>query len=337
LGTGWYNDLRGEFVNQEILAKKKRQASRLSPRLTAVDARISQLRRVERHIDGLFRQVIDGLSDEELSRSSRQFDVLVSEFPDLRLDSLDRHAHKARALLTHLDPECGPLPGFREAMACLCRACVTTQAIHGLRSRLYTVAARVAESSPALLPAVALASISLKTLDPAQNPFIEMVVCASAMEWAAFSDLGPRGPPLLDVSTWLAAQPSAALVAAVGEGQAYRYAPIPGVFSLLDHRRILFEPRRLAQSARAPFRAGSLLDRHVLDELVDRQYDALLRAEIERVQEALRRRHPSNAIADLVMMTGRALEALDELPPDVNPLLQAIFVQSWVRYLHETL
>ena len=89
-------------------------------------------------------------------------------------------------------------------MACLCKACVTPQAIHGLRSRLYTVAARVAESSPGLLPAVALASISLKTLDPAQNPFIEMVVCASAMEWVVFSDLGPRGPPLLDVSTWLA-------------------------------------------------------------------------------------------------------------------------------------
>lgn len=323
-------------MNQGTLTKKKRQVSRLSPQLTAMDARISELRRVERRMDGLFQQVIEGLGEEELLRSSRQFDVLVSEFPDLRLDSLDRHAHEVRALLAHLDPESGPLPGFGEAMACLCKACVTPQAIHGLRSRLYTVAARVAESSPDLLHAVALASISLKTLDPAHNPFIEMVVCASAMEWFIFSDLEPRGPPYLDVSTWLAAQPSAALVAAVGEGQAYRYASIPGVFSLLDQRRVLFEPHRLAQSARAPFRAGSLLDRRVLDELVDRQYEALLRAEIERVQEALRRRHPAKAIADVEMMTGRALEALDELPPHVNPLLQAIFVQSWVRYLHET-
>jgi len=35
------------------------------------------------------------------------------------------------------------------------------------------------------------------------------------------------------------------------------------------------------------------------------------------------------------MLSERALDALDALPPGVNPLIQAIFVQSWVRCLHE--
>ena len=68
---------------------------------------------------------------------------------------------------------------------------------------------------------------------------------------------------------------------------------------------------------------------------MDTEYKALLRAEIGRVQRVLREQHPASSIADIEMLARRALEALNELPPHANPLLQAIFVQSWVRYLGE--
>jgi hypothetical protein len=51
------------------------------------------------------------------------------------------------------------------------------------------------------------------------------------------------------------------------------------------------------------------------------------------VQGTLRQTYPAPSIADVEMLTHRALEALDDLPVQVNPLLQAIWIQSWVRHL----
>jgi len=121
-----------------------------------------------------------------------------------------------------------------------CEACVTRQAIRGLCSRLYTVAARVAETCPELLPTVALAALSLDAPEQTENAFLQMVVCALAVEARLASRRGGDGPISLDVSAWLAAEPSDALLVAVGEGLAYYYAAIPGVLSCLDQSCVLF-------------------------------------------------------------------------------------------------
>ena len=137
----------------------------------------------------------------------------------------------------------------------------------------------------------------------------------------------------LDVGSWLAAEPSDAQLAAVGEGQAYRYASIAGVLPYLDQDRVLLDIEQLNTSVREP--NGNGHGGNGLSDLFDKEYKALLCAEIKRAQGTLRRHYPANSIADLEMLTRHALDALDELPPQVNPLLQAIFVQSWVRCLSE--
>jgi hypothetical protein len=114
------------------------------------------------------------------------------------------------------------------------------------------------------------------------------------------------------------------LLAAVGEGLAYRYASIAGVLPYLDQDRVLLDIEQLHGGTG-------------LNSLFDNEYKALLCTEIKRAQRILRQAYSANSIADLEMLARHALDALDELPPQVNPLLQAIFVQSWVRYLGETI
>jgi hypothetical protein len=165
--------------------------------------------------------------------------------------------------------------------------------------------------------------------------FTDLVICASAIEWLANVDPYGSEQTSLDVSTWLAAEPSDLLLDAVGEERAYYYASIPGVLPFLDQRCVLFDARRLLHtngplSERRLARYSSLLSN-----LADRCYRRRLRAEIERVRDTLRQQHPATSIADVEMLTHRALQALDDLPPQVNPLLQAIWVQSWVHCLHE--
>jgi hypothetical protein len=286
-------------------------------------------------MDDLLGQIVEGLSEEELLRSSERFDELVSSFPELRLHNLDQYPEDAREVLARFDLERGPLLGFGEAMERLCGLCVTSRVLRGLRSRLYSVAARVAKVCPELLPTVAIAFFSLDAPDPSRDVFIRMVVCASAIEWLIVSSLDDDSPACLDMGTWLAADPSDALVSAVGEGRAYYYASIPGIFPLLDPGRVLFEGEQLITCMRTCFQSGDQHDGHVLNRLVDENYQALLCAEIQRVQETLCWQYPVSSVADAMMLTDRALEALDELSPHVNPLLQAILVQSWVQHFCE--
>jgi len=325
----------GETVDRMTATNKKRRTSRQLPYLTLLDSHMIQLRQVERRMDGLLRQIVDGLNEEELLRSSERFDELVVMFPTLRLSNLDQHPEAVRMMLGCFDLERGPLPGFEEAIGRLCDLCVTPQALRGLRSRLYSVAALVAETRCELLSTAAIAFLSLDAPDPSRNTFLRMVVCASAIEWFVLSGLSEGSPVCLDVSAWLAADPSDALLSAIGEGRAYYYASIPGIFPFLDRSRVLFETQRLVSHTRACSQSQDRHNGHVLNRLVDKDYKALLRAEIRRVQGVLRWQYPASAIADLEMLTNRALEALDELSPHVNPLLQAIFVQSWVRYFGE--
>jgi hypothetical protein len=295
---------------------------------------MAQLRRVERRLDGLFRRIIDDQDEEALMRASERLDDLILMFPDLRLSNLDAHPKQVRALLSHLDLASGPLPGFDEAMAQLYALCVTSQAVHSLRSKLYRIGAYVVENCPELLSTVAIASRSLDSSVLSRGTFIEMVLCASAIESLVYVHLCQREAVALDVGTWLAADPSDALIATVGERQAYYYASIPGVLPFLDRNRVLFN---LEQSISGTSTCSSLPGDGCcgLSALVDKEYKALLRAEIRRVQGALREQYPASSIADVEMLAQRALDALNELPPQVNPLLQAIFVQSWVRYFGE--
>lgn len=316
------------------MTEKPRRTSHQAPYLALLDSQMLRLRQVESRLDGLLRQVVTGLDEEGLALASERFDDLVLAHPDLRVPDLEDYPQQVWVLLSHLDLECGPLSGFQKAMDRLCALVITPQVVYALRSKLYKIAARAAETGSDLLATVAVASLSLDPETVLRNTFVEMVVCASAIESSVYTRLTEGEPVSADVSTWLAAEPTDALIAAVGEGTAYYYASIPGVLPLLDQRRVLFDFERLAPHARTLASFRERQGGQGLNALVDQEYKDVLSGEIIRVQRALRRRYPAGSIADAEMLTQRALDALDKLPPHVNPLLQAIFVQSWVRYFH---
>jgi hypothetical protein len=340
LGVEWYNDLVGEGPVERLPELcKKRRVARQPPHLAVLHDRMVQLRLVERRLDRILRQILDDLDQEEMSRAHAELDTLVSLFPELRLSNVGGYSEQVGVLMDCLDPEEGPLPGFEEAMEQLCELVAGPYALSGLRSRLYTVAARAVDACPELLPSVALAACSLDNADVSHQVFVEMVVCASAIEWYFADSLIEPESPSLDATAWLAAQPSDVLMKTAGEQRAYYYASIAGVFTWLDADRVLFDFGRLASCARtlfpsgpASFRSCGSRDGGWLDGLVDRRYKKRLGDEIRHVQRTLHAEYPSEIAADMDMLTRRALESLDDLPPQVNPLLQAIFVQSWVRY-----
>jgi hypothetical protein len=307
-----------------MMAKRSRRASRQAPYLVLLSERLTQLRQVEDRLDGLFRQVVNELSEEALAQASEEFEELVISYPVLRLPNLDAFPAQVHTLLARLDLESGPLDGFDGAMQTLYDLCVTPEILSMLRAKLYGIAAQVADSAPELLPKVAVASLSIKERPSTANTFMEMVICASAIECYICTNLGDDRPPSVDMSMWLAADPSDALLAAVGEGPAHYYAAIPGVLPFLDQDRVLFHLDQLVPASLD----GN--DRYVetsaqqLDALVDPAYRALLSEELRRVRRSVHGASPGVAAADLEMLSERALDALDALPPSVNPLIQAI-------------
>ena len=322
-GGGWYND-RVEGEVSGIIVAKKRLQKRSLPQAGRHDVRLAALRRAERRMDALLRRLLSSLGRDELDASLKRWGELVTMCPELRLD-LNGHAESVAEVVRCLE-EGGELA---VAVRRLCAACVTPTDVRRLRSSLYTIAARFADTHPELVPAVALAALSLDETGEEGNAFVEMVVCASAVEQARRYE---RHPPF-DACAWLAAEPSPLLIGAVGEGLAYYYAAIPGVLLCLDRSRVLFDVGRLSAGIHLVLRGS---DGRLLRELVDEAYKDTLRAEIWRAWGALRQRCMPGALVDVEVLFGRALESLDVLPPHLNPLLQAIFVQSWVRYL-ETL
>jgi hypothetical protein len=294
------------------------------------------LRQVESRMDSLLQQVLIACSEQELSDAVGRLDELVLAYPALRLtESQERYADEVWQLCSRLDPTLGPLPGFETALEQLRVLCLTPRAIDGLRSRLYTVAANVAQERPEWLPTAAVAVLSLVPSSSVQSAFLDMVICASAIEWlTSYERYGKRWTSL-DVGAWLAAEPSEGLRDAVGEERAYYYASIPGVLPFLDQRHVLFDACRLLSCTQNPLGPNAEHDLRLLGNLADRCYQRCLRDEIERAQNVLRKQHPAPSIADVEMLARRALEALDDLPPQVNPLLQAIWVQSWVHCLQE--
>ena len=324
-------------VDHTSATRKRKRTARQRAEVGLLGGYLTQLRRVERKLDGLLRGVVQDMSMQELMVAADRQDVLVSSFPRLRLPNVGQYPGEARDLLLRLDPTTGPLPGFDEAMERLWGLVITPGALRRLHSALYTVAAQAADTCPELLPTVALAALSLDTRRDGGTAFLEMVVTASAIEWFIASHRQEDGCLSLDVGGWLATEPSDTLCMAVGEGLAYYYAAIPGVFLFLDPASVLFDVRRLVPYAREVRETRTQGGEWALGELVDGPYKLRLRSEIERVQDTLRGRYPAKSIADVEMLTHRALQALDDLPPQANPLLQAILVQSWVRYLDEVM
>jgi hypothetical protein len=318
-----------------MMAKKAKRASRQPPYLSLLGEQLTQLRQVEDRLDGLFRQVINELSEESLAQASEQFEDLVLSYPELRVPDLRAFPRHVHALLARLDLRSGPLDGFDSAMNTLYDLCVTPDVLGTLRAKLYGIAAQAADSSPDLLPTVAIASLSVRERSPTPNALMQMVICASAIECYICANLDIDGPPSIDLSMWLAAEPSDALLAAVGEGPAHYFAAIPGILPFLDQDRVLFHLDQLAPASPDDDGRYTTASAQALDALVDREYRALLSEELRRVRHVVRQRYPDVAAADLEMLSVRALDALDALPPNVNPLIQAIFVQSWVRCLHE--
>ena len=317
------------------MAKKIKRASRQPLYLSLLGEHLMQLRQVEERLDILFREVINELSEESLAQASEQIEELVLSYPELRLPNLRAYPRHVHALLARLDLSAGPLDGFDRVMDALYDLCVSPEALGALRAKLYRIAAEAAQHSPDLLPTVAIASLSIKERAPTPNPLMQMVICASAIECYICANLSGDGPPSADVSLWLAAEPSDALLAAVGEGPAHYYAPIPGILPFLDQDRVLFHLDQLAPTSLDDEGRYVTASAQSLDALVDREYRTLLSQELRRVRHVVRQRYPDLAAADLEMLSERALDALDTLPPHVNPLIQAIFVQSWVRCLHE--
>jgi len=302
------------------------------PHAERLGSNMAHLRQIERQMDDLFRRLLVTQGEHALSDAATRLDDLILAYPELRIPLVAAHPQQARALLAHLDLDRGPLPGYRQAMQLLCERCLTPDGLDRLRSQLYTVAARASRERRDLLPAAALATLSTRPPFPAQNLFTEMVLCASAIEWGLTIATQPASYLSLDVSTWLVAEPSERLLADVGKERAHYFAAIPGVLPFLDRDRILFDMRRLV-----PFGSPHpQADAYTLDDLANPGYTKRLRAEIQRVQSTLRETYPAPTIADLELLTHRALEALDDLPVQVNPLLQAIWIQSWVQHLHSS-
>jgi hypothetical protein len=148
----------------------------------------AQLRQVEGRMDDLFRQLLGALSEPEIERAEDRMDELIAVCPELRLTNLGQHALETWLLVSRLDPETGPLPGFRQAMEQLRELVLTPQAVYGLRSTLYTVAARLAQEHSELLPTAAIAVLAYDGSPPMWNLFSEMVICASAIEWLFTSE-----------------------------------------------------------------------------------------------------------------------------------------------------
>jgi hypothetical protein len=317
-----------------MMAENPGRHARLMSHLSLLDRQLAQLREVEGTLDDLLRRVIEQSSEEVLACASGRFDELVMAHADLRIAEVGAHVQLVEALMMCLDPEVGPLDGFEDAVVALAAPCATQQSLRALRARLYSVAGRVAVRTPDLLPTVAVAAFSLDAADQTANAFLHMVVCASAIEFYVQATLSEQALPPVDVSTWLAADPPPGLIAAVGEGPAYYFAAIPGVLPFLDQERVLFGAEQLApvdaeaRTAPRPCAVG-------LGALVDGAYVARLSEEIVRMQRGLRQRYPVHTVADIEMLAERALDALIALPHSANPLLNAIFVQSWVRYLYQ--
>jgi hypothetical protein len=302
---------------------------RWQPHTDLLGSNVARLRQIEGQMDALFQRILLARDEHELSDAAERLDELILAYPELRIPQIAAHPRAARALLAHFDPDHGPLPGFQQAMTRLCELCLTTHNLARLRSQLYTVVARVSREHPEMLPTAALAALSVRPPSQPQTLFTEMVVCASAIEWVFGAISLDRPRAALDVSTWLIAEPSERLFAAVGKDRAHYYASIPGVLPFLDPNRILFDVRRLVPPSSPHVDPGA----RTLDDLANPGYTRRLRTEIERVQGTLRKQYPAPSIADVEMLTHRALEALDDLPAQVNPLLQAIWIQSWVRPL----
>jgi hypothetical protein len=302
---------------------------RRQPQLERLGRNVVRLRQIEGQMDALFGQLLCTRGEHALSDAAARLDELILAYPELRIPQVADHPHAARDLLAHLDLEHGPLRGFQQAMQRLCTLCLTPESLQTLRSQLYTTAARVSREHPDLLPTAALAALSVRPPGPAQTLLTEMVLCASAIEWGLAMPSQAAADISLDVSTWLIAEPSERLLAAVGKERAHRYASIPGILPFLDPNRILFDVQRVAPPG-SPYAEPGLRS---LDDLADPGYTRQLRTEIERLQSTLRKQYPAPSIADIELLSHRALEALDDLPVQVNPLLQAIWIQSWVRHL----
>ncbi len=178
----------GGSVSHSQGALKRRRTSRRPSHLARLSRQSAQLRQVEGRMDDLFRQLLDALSDPEIERAEERMDELVSTCPELRLTNLGQHPLETWLLVSRLDLEAGPLPGFRQAMEQLRELVLTPQAVYGLRSRLYTVAARLAQKHPELLPTAAIAVLAYDGSPATWDLLSEMVICASAIEWLFTSE-----------------------------------------------------------------------------------------------------------------------------------------------------
>ena len=173
----------GGSVSYSQGALKRRRTSRQPSHLTLLGRHRTELRQVEERMDDLFRQLLGALSDPEVERAEERMDELVAACPELRLANLEHHPLETWMLLSRLDLETGPLPGFRQAMEQLRELVLTPQAVYGLRSTLYTVAARLAQEHPELLPTAAIAVLAYDGSPSTWDLLSEMVICASAIEW----------------------------------------------------------------------------------------------------------------------------------------------------------
>ena len=321
--------LKGGPLAHTSHAAQMHSTDRQQPHTDRLGSNVARLRQIEEQMDALFRRLLHRRDEHALTDATERLDELILAYPELRLPQVANHRQATRSLLAQIDLDHGPLPGFQEAMEELCALCLTPDSLGHLRSQLYTVAARLTEERPDLLPTAALAALSARPPYPAQTLFTEMVLCASAIEWGLDVESHTDAHVSLDVSTWLIAEPTRGFLAAVGKDRAHYYASIPGVLPFLDPNRILFDVQQL-EPARSPYTDPSARS---LDDLASPGYTRRLRTEIKRVQGALRETYPDPTIADVVLLTHRALEALDDLPVQVNPLLQAIWIQSWVRHM----
>ena len=105
--------LKGGPLDHTSQAAKMHNAECRQPHTDRLGSNTARLRQIERQMDGLFRRLLTTRDEHALSDAAERLDELVLTYSELRIPQVASYPEASRDLLTHLDLDHGPLPGFQ--------------------------------------------------------------------------------------------------------------------------------------------------------------------------------------------------------------------------------
>jgi len=294
---------------------------------------------VDQVIGDSIARIVSSLSDDEIEQYSRQLVHLPARYPSLRLPPHLADALGQAALQFPAPPSESE---SQEVFLALCDQVFGPREAAEVRALLYGLMSEAQSEQEMKL--LAVAARSLEVARPRQNPLLMALVrqwIESAPEQVAEA--------AFDVSVADQLPVPDELVAAVGAERARRLARTPIIFRVVNRAMALIPPDDMARAAddyarilgnvtgsvpeselaRVRRQTGQLAARIITD-----AHRVGLRQEIARARSALVRLDPERSQA-MVAVLDDALASLQEVPDEVNPLVQYWFVGSFERYLAE--